>query len=161
MIWVPTDRLQLNVALGLIDTEYVQSGFFDGVNGNRPGSPFAYAADESGSIGAQYEVPLSNGGRVLLVGNYGFTADYARDSAYQRTLIDANGDPVLEPAYGILNSRVVYQPEAGNYSIELWGKNLLDERYVNGGYDARDTWGFDFGIVGRAREVGLGINFEF
>jgi hypothetical protein len=134
---------------------------FDGVNGNAPGSPFAYAAEESGTVGAQYEIPLRNGGRFLLVGNYGFTGDYARDAAYQRTLIDASGAPVLEPSYGILNSRFVYQPAAQNYSFEIWGKNLLDEFYLNGGYDTRDTWGYDFGIVGRAREVGLAINFEF
>jgi iron complex outermembrane receptor protein len=160
VVWLPTDRLQLNLGLGLIDTEYIEAGLFDGNSGNRPGSPFAYAAD-SATLGAQYEVPLSNGGRVVLIGNYGFMDDYARDSAYQRTLIDADGNPVLEPAYGILNSRVVYEPAARNYSVELWGKNLLDERYFNGGYDARGTWGYDFGIVGRAREVGVGINFEF
>ncbi|HLF11129.1 MAG TPA: TonB-dependent receptor, partial [Gammaproteobacteria bacterium] len=51
VIWVPTDRLQLNVGLGLINTQYVQSGVFDGVTGNFPGAPFAYAAEESGTIG--------------------------------------------------------------------------------------------------------------
>ena len=35
-----------------------------------------------------------------------------------------NGNPVLEPAYGILNARFVYEPAARNYSVELWGKNL-------------------------------------
>ena len=50
--------------------------------------------------------------------------DYARDAAYQRTLIDQNGNPVLEPAYGIFNARFVYEPAARNYSVELWGKNL-------------------------------------
>ena len=102
-----------------------------------------------------------NGGRILLVGNYGFTGDYARDAAYQRTQIDANGNPVLEPGYGILNTRFVYEPAARNYSVELWGKNLLDELYINGGFDTRDTWGYDFSIVGRSREVGVSLSFTF
>jgi outer membrane receptor protein involved in Fe transport len=160
-IWLPTERLQLNLGLGLIDTNYVQQGYFDGATGQYPGAPFAYAAEESGTLGVNYEIPLSSGGHFLLVGNYGYMGDYARDSAYQRTLIDANGNPVLEPGYGIFNARFVYEPAARNYAIEIWGKNLTDELYVNGGFDARDPWGYDFSIVGRAREVGVSISFTF
>ena len=161
VVWAPTDRLQLNAGLGLIDTNYIQSGFFDGTTGQFPGAPFAYAAEESGTIGATYDIPLGNGGHILLVGNYGYIGDYARDSAYQRTLIDANGNPILEPGYGILNSRFVYEPAARNYAVEIWGKNLTDELYVNGGFDTRDTWGYDFAIVGRSREVGVSLSFTF
>jgi iron complex outermembrane receptor protein len=151
----------LSFGLGLIDTNYTESGLFDGVSGNLPSAPFAYAPEESGTIGAQYEIPTANGGRFLLVGNYGYIGDYARDAAYQRTLVDQNGNPYLEPAYGILNARFVYEPAAGNYSVELWGKNLTDELYINGGFDTRDNWGYDFAVVGRSREVGLGISFTF
>jgi iron complex outermembrane receptor protein len=167
VIWAPTDRLTLNAGLGLIDTNYIQAGLLTGqpgqasITGNYPGAPFAYAAEESGTLGVQYEIPTANGGRILLVGNYGFTGDYARDPAYQRTQIDANGRPVLEPGYGILNARFVYEPAARNYSVELWGKNLLDELYINGGFDTRDTWGYDFSIVGRSREVGVSLSFTF
>jgi iron complex outermembrane receptor protein len=161
VVWVPTDRLQLNAGLGLIDTNYTQAGVFDGVTGNFPGAPFAYAADESGTIGAQYEIPTPNGGRIMLIGNYGYIGDYARDAAYQRTLVDENGNPVLEPGYGIFNARFLYEPAERNYSVELWGKNLTDELYVNGGFDTRDTWGYDFSIVGRSREIGVGLSFTF
>jgi outer membrane receptor protein involved in Fe transport len=161
VVWLATERLQLNFGLGLIDTNYIASGLFDGVTGNRPDTPFAYAAEESGTVGANYEIPLGNGGHILLVGNYGYMGDYARDSAYQRTHIDANGNPILEPGYGILNARFVYEPADRNFSLELWGKNLTDELYINGGFDARDIWGYDFSIVGRSREVGASISFTF
>jgi len=162
VIWAATDRLTLNAGIGLIDTNYIQAGVFNGVTGNYPGAPFAYAADESGTIGANYDIPLSNGGHILLVGNAGYTGPYARDAAYQRTQIDpVTLKPVLEPSYTILNTRFVYEPSDRKYSVEIWGKNLLDELYVNGGFDTRDTWGYDFSIVGRAREVGLGLSFTF
>jgi iron complex outermembrane receptor protein len=167
VVWVPTDRLTLNAGLGLIDTEYIQAGVLTGppgqasITGNYPGAPFAYAPEESYSIGANYEIPMSNGGRILLVGNYGYRGDYARDAAYQRTFIDQNGNPVLEPGYGILNARFVYEPSARNYAVEVWGKNLTDELYVNGGFDTRDIWGYDFSIVGRSREVGISLSFTF
>jgi iron complex outermembrane receptor protein len=161
VVYVPTDRLQLNLGVGLIDTNYIQAGVFDGVTGNFPGAPFAYAAEESWTLGANYEIPLNNGGHLLLVGNYGYMGDYARDAAYQRTLVDANGNPVLEPAYGIFNARLVYEPADRNYSVEVWGKNLTDELYINGGFDTRDTWGYDFAIVGRSREIGVSLGFTF
>jgi outer membrane receptor protein involved in Fe transport len=161
VVWAASDRLQLNLGLGLIDTTYIQAGFFDGTTGQFPGAPFAYAADESYTLGANYEIPTANGGRILLVGNYGYMGDYARDSAYQRTLIDANGRPILEPGYGILNARFVYEPPNRNFALEIWGKNLTDELYINGGFDTRDTWGYDFSIIGRSREAGVSLSFTF
>ena len=161
VVWVPTNRLRLNFGVGLIDTNYIQAGTFDGVTGNYPGAPFAYAPEHSGTIGANYEIPMSNGGHILLVGDYGYMGPYARDAAYQRTLIDANGKPILEPSYGILNGRFVYEPGNRKYSVEVWGKNLTDELYINGGFDTRDTWGYDFAIVGRSREVGVTLSFTF
>jgi outer membrane receptor protein involved in Fe transport len=162
VIWAATERLTLNAGLGLIDTNYIQAGVFNGVTGNYPGAPFAYAADQSGTLGVQYDIPMRNGGHILLVGNAGYTGEYARDAAYQRTQIDpVTLRPILEPSYTILNTRFVYEPSARNYSVEIWGKNLLDELYVNGGFDTRDTWGYDFSIVGRSREVGVGLSFQF
>ena len=49
VVWAPTDRLNLNYGLGLIDTEYIQAGVLTGppgqasITGNYPGAPFAYA----------------------------------------------------------------------------------------------------------------------
>jgi iron complex outermembrane receptor protein len=161
VIALPTDRLQLNLGLGIINTEYVQSGVFDGMTGNYPGAPFAYAPEMSYTLGANYSIPMSNGGQILLIANYGYMDDYARDAAYQRTKIDDNGVPVEEPGYGILNARLRYEPVDRNYSIELWGTNLTDELYTNGGFDTHDTWGYDFSIIGRSREVGVSLGFEF
>jgi iron complex outermembrane receptor protein len=161
VVALPTDRLQVNFGLGLIDTNYIQAGFFDGVTGNYPGAPFAYASDESATLGLQYDIPMSNGGHIMLVGNYGYMGDYSRDAAYQRTDINPDGTPKLEPGYGILNARLVYEPSDRNYSVEIWGKNLTDEFYINGGFDTRDTWGYDFSVIGRSREVGVSLGFTF
>jgi iron complex outermembrane receptor protein len=161
LAYQPAERVQLNVGLGIIDTNYIQSGFFDGVTGNFPGAPFAYAADNSAMVGITYDVPLRNGGHIMLVGNYGWMDDYARDAAYQRTRVDENGNPVLEPSYGIFNARLLFEPADRNYAVELWGKNLTDELYVNGGFDTRDIWGYDFAIIGRSREVGVSLSFVF
>jgi iron complex outermembrane receptor protein len=160
-VWLPTDRLQLTAGIGAIDTNYTFSGVFDGRDGIAPGSKFAYAPDNSAQIGVQYSMPMSNGGQITLVGNYGWMDDYTRDAAYQRNHVDADGNIVLEPSYGILNARLVYEPADRNYSVSLWGRNLTDELYINGGFDTRNVWGYDFAIVGRSREIGMSLGFQF
>ncbi len=159
--YIPIDELVLTLNIGLIDTAYIERGVFDGVNGISPNSPFAYAADESFSLGAVYDYNLSNGGTLSFSGKYGWMGDYARDSAYQRTRIDSSGNIIKEPSYGILNGRVTYTPQDGNWSASLWGNNLTDELYINGGFDTRNVWGYDFSVIGRSREIGFTVNMEF
>ena len=161
LTYIPIDDLVLTLNIGLIDTAYIERGLFDGINGIAPNSPFAYAADESFSLGAVYDIRMGNGGMVTLSGKYGWMGDYARDSAYQRTRIDANGNIIKEPSYGILNGRITYTPPAGNWSASLWGNNLTDEQYINGGFDTRNVWGYDFSVIGRSREVGVTVNMTF
>jgi hypothetical protein len=43
----------------------------------------------------------------------------------------------------------------------LFGTNLTDEWYVNGGIDVGLYQGYDFGTIGRPREVGLGAQIVF
>lgn len=159
--YAPIDNLLLTLGLGLLDTQYNESGIFDGVNGISPNSDFAYAADQSAALGANYSFSLGNGALLTMSANYGWMGEYVRDAAYQRTSIDAKGNPIAEPAYGILNSRLVYAPNAGNWSVSLWGSNLTDEQYVNGGFDTRNVWGYDFSVVGRAREMGISLDMQF
>jgi iron complex outermembrane receptor protein len=180
VVVAPTDRLRLNASLGIIDTSYRNNGTFvatgadlsgpivtpvTALNGSgiSPGdsSPFAYAPDNSASVGMQYELPLSSGASLTFVGNYGWMDKYVRDTANQRIPHDAAGNIEFEPAYGILNTRMVYTPADSNWTANIWVTNVTDEQYVNGGFDARTVWGYDFAIVGPPREVGAGINVRF
>ena len=129
--------------------------------GLQPGLPFAYAPDRSASVAVQYELPLQNGGRVLFMGNYGWMDDYIRDAANQRIPPSDDGGIKMEPSYGILNARAVIEPADASWSLSFWGRNLTDEWYVNGGFDAREVWGYDFALIGRSREVGISLGFEF
>src|SRR5690606_367183 len=165
VIYAPREfeRWQFNVGLGIINTAYREAGFFDPNTGSgtSPSAPFAYAPDNSASIGITYDLPLQNGASVLFSGNYGWMDDYVRDAAHQRILIDESGNYIMEPSYGVLNTRFVYEPAQGNWSVALWGTNLTDEQYVNGGFDARQVWGYDFAVIGPPREIGASVNIQF
>ena len=72
-----------------------------------------------------------------------------------------NGNIEYEPAYGVFNANVRYEPPQGNWYLEAWGRNLGDVQYVNGGFDTRTVWGYDFTVIGQSREVGVSLGFEF
>ena len=146
--------------MGTLNTAYTARGSFDGTNGIGPNTPFAYSPENTASFGVQYDIPASKGSWVV-AGNYGWRDEHTRDNANQRTPVDANGNYIMEPSYGVLNSRVVYTPSDGNWSATVWGTNLTDEQYVNGGFDTRFVWGYDFSVIGRSREVGVGLNVNF
>src|SRR5690606_7969078 len=62
LIYAPREfeRWQFNVGLGMINTAYREAGFFDPNTGSgtSPSAPFAYAPDNSASIGITYDMPL-------------------------------------------------------------------------------------------------------
>ncbi len=165
LVYAPAsfDRWRFNAGLGIIDTAYRESGFFDPASGSgtSPSGPFAYAPDNSASIGVQYDMPLASGGHVMVVGHYGWMDKYVRDAAHQRILIDEGGSYIFEPAYGVLNARVVYEPAERNWTLAVWATNVTDEQYVNGGFDARQVWGYDFAVIGPPREVGASLSIRF
>ena len=166
-IWVPTDRLTLNAAIGLIDTEYIQAGVLTVFRVRR--------ASRATTRVPRSHMPRRRVARWVLDMTFpwgtaakshllGTTAIWGTTRATRR-IKDGRRSTKREPrARASLRhsqTRVLYQPAAQNYTVELWGKNLLDELYINGGFDTRDTWGYDFSIVGRSREVGLGLSFTF
>ena len=70
---------------------------------------------------------------------------------------DGSNNP--EPAYGLLNARIVYTAARANWRLSLFGTNLTNEWYVNGGFDLGPPWGYAPATIGRPREAGVGVQF--
>jgi len=156
--YLPGERWEIDFGLGLLDTEYLNIGDPpENGTGLQPGIPFRYAPDVSYTLGVCYRVPLANGGTVLLAGNYGWMDEYQRASASEFQTRNSDGSNKPEPAYGILNARIIYEPVSADWRLSLFGTNLTDEWYVNGGGDTAFAWGYDFGTIGRPREIGVGL----
>mgnify|MGYP006170586493 CR=1 len=61
-----------------------------------------------------------------------------------------------------LNARISWQHEDDNLKIGLWGKNLLDERYVVGfGSLTADLLGTPYARINRGVEFGIDIKYTF
>ncbi len=155
IMWLLADDWQLNGSIGLLDTKYLAVGDPDS-SPLRVGAPFQYAPDSSYSVGLQYNTTLAGGADLTIRGDYGWMDEYERDAAEQRQPVRGP-----EPAYGLLSLRAKYTAPDGSWSASVFGSNLTDERYVNGGFDARNPFGLDFIVVGRPREIGASLQFNF
>ena len=162
LIYAANDRWDFDLALGLLDTEYLDIGDPPpNGTGLQPGIPFAYAPELSYALGTRYRWPLGGSGELLFVGNYGWMDEYQREAANQFQSKNPDGSDKPEPSYGILNARVIYQPASRNWQVSLFGTNLTNEWYVNGGVDLRTLSGIDSAIIGRPREVGGDLKLVF
>jgi iron complex outermembrane receptor protein len=160
--YLPAERWELTFALGLLDTEYLAIGDPPpNGSGLQPGTPFAYAPETSYSLGVRYRLPLATGAELLFAGDYGWMDDYERVSANDLQVKNPDGSPRPEPAYGLLNARIVYQPPNPSWQVALFGTNLTDEWYVNGGVNVTAFQGYDGGTIGRPREIGASVRFAF
>jgi hypothetical protein len=109
--------------LGTLNTAYTARGSFDGTNGIGPNTPFAYSPENTASFGVQYDIPASKGSWVV-AGNYGWRDEYTRDNANQRTPIDANGNYIMEPSYGVLKLARRLYAERGQLVCDRVGHEL-------------------------------------
>jgi iron complex outermembrane receptor protein len=148
-LWYPTDNLSINLAAGWLDTAYTNVGQATTIGLN---SSFAFAPDFQASVGAQYDWIQPNGATMSYRLDYGWTNKYV-------TIQDIRLQKV-QPQYGLLSGRMTYQPAAGDWSYAIWGRNLGNEWYQQGGFGAF-LGGVDQGIVARPREFGITLNLEF
>jgi hypothetical protein len=158
----PNASWDLDFSFALLDTEYLDIGV-PPANGSglQPGTPFAYAPDTSFSLSVRHRLPLANGGELQFVGDYGWMGEYQRASSNERQPKNADGSNKPEPSYGILNARIVYELPKHSCRISVFGTNLTNEWYVNGGFDAGVFAGYDFGTIGWPRQIGAGVAFSF
>ena len=162
LTWVPGQHWTITGSLAFAKNRYKYIGVPSTTgNGLQPGLPFAYSPDHSASLTLQYDQSLTGGGHIVYVGRYGWSDKYVTDPANQRIRRDANGNIIYEPAYGVFNASMRYEPMNRSWYLELWGRNLGDVQYINGGFDARTVWGYDFSTIGRSRELGAAIGFSF
>lgn len=153
LIYAPNSLWRLNFTLALLDTEYLDVGDPE-VSPLRIGDEFAYAPDVSYTIGVQRYLNLPSGAELTFRADYGWKDEYQKDSAPDRQ------SPEPEPAYGLLNARVVYGFPNRDWRLSLFGRNLTDEYYESGGIVANSV-GAEFVTLGRPREYGLSFDFTF
>ncbi|MGE4657533.1 MAG: TonB-dependent receptor, partial [Gammaproteobacteria bacterium] len=144
-----SDALQLDFTVGMLDTAYTSLGQATQI---KVGDTFRQAPELTWSIGLQHDTALTNGGTFTTRLDYGFVDDYVRVRESQRQ--------TFQESYSKLNARFNYEPPEGDWRLSVFGTNLTDERYLNGGF-LSTGFAFDLATVARPREVGASLEFFF
>ncbi len=151
--WIPTERLRVDLSVGLLETEYQKLGLAGqgAVPAVSIGSQFAGAPEVTTNLAVSYDLPLSNGAMLLPRMDYTYTDDYTLQTGeiLQRT----------QEGFGMLNARLTYD-SGQDWTVELSATNLTNEYYFNSGFFTRAEQ-IHFMTVGRPREWGLTFSYNY
>ncbi|MCK0071106.1 TonB-dependent receptor [Kordiimonas laminariae] len=150
-----SDGFDLNATVAYLDATYTNF-FEDGVDfsGNRLANSPKWAY----SFGAQYRYSVPDFGELT------FRTDYAwRDNVdFKR-----NNQPQFRAdTYALLNARISYLSEDGNWEVSLYGQNLTNNRYVTYITSGRNVLGEADGslpvsVFGEPRQYGIQLKRTF
>jgi iron complex outermembrane receptor protein len=155
--YLPAEQWQFDLDMGFLDTEYTQiaEGSELGLSDN-----FGMAPELQYSFGGQWNGDLPNGSGITM------RLDYMYTDGYNRTYVPGDhstrytGEEFEQDAFGLLNARLVFAPPEGNWEVAVFGTNLTDERYTDGGFMS-PLLQIDDGTIGRPREAGVTLSFTF
>ena len=119
--------LQLNAALGLLDTKYDKLQVVNG-GANLAGAEFGRAPHVTLNVGASYAFDLGSSGSIQL----GADARYQSHQFYYITPQDRVNRTLLnQPGYTLASARVAYTTADDRFTFTVYVNNLFDEAYRN------------------------------
>jgi iron complex outermembrane recepter protein len=149
---VPIESLRVSANLAWLDATYtdypnapVPGGGSVDVTGNR----LNYSPEYSASVSAEYTHELASAGAIYVRGDYSW-----KDDAFYTPL---NNPMVGQEAYGVVNASLGYMSPRGEWTVELYGRNLSDEQYLTNVYTASAV---PAGIPGAPRNYGVRVSWK-
>jgi len=153
-----SDALDLFATYGYNHSRF-EAGIYDG-------NKFRLSPDHRASVGAVLRLAVA-GGEFEVQPTYTWQSEvFFNDDndipALQTTAFvpDLVQDE-LQEAYGLLNLRVRFAPDGGNWEVEAFGENLLDEEYVKDAGNTGDALGMPTFIAGRPTLYGASIRVRY
>ncbi len=179
----PIDGLTLSASFGLLDSKY-KSGACPANPADIPafpaqlgscvvssagpvsvgGNPFPYAAKQSASFAADWNLVDDGKNKLTLHGDVNYTGQFYFDSFkdYSRAPLQVVSSGKFgegEGKYWIANARATYT--MGNYSISVWGKNLTDKVYYPFGISLENLFGNGYRVRALPRTYGVEATVRF
>ena len=134
--WRPLDGLDIKLAGSYLDTEVKKFedgyNFFTAAYENYKGNELPNAPELSFNALVSYEWGVADGYLMRA------TVDYAyRDDSF---FFMSNQAVDLIEDYDVINARIGFEPEDGQWGASLWVKNLGDETYYTSGATVNDVY---------------------
>jgi len=150
--WTPVRGLLIDAQVGYLDAQYEEFADARFPGGSRAFQTPAFAPDWTLRFGAQYEAELGRGGFLTFGGQARHRSEMAL--AIDNTTISTNPalvtriEGLFAEPYWIADARIVWENQARNFSLGLYGQNLFDEVYK--------TEGQEFSSIGSIRTAYYG-----
>lgn len=156
-----TTGLTFEASVGYTDRKYKKFIFVDPVT-NLPVdisdvAKFQYSAGTTASVGAQYDTPLGDFGRLTA------RADWSYRSKIYWHPVNPFNDVIADDGLGLLSGRIsLSEIDLGGSqaAIAIWGRNLTNEEYLLSGIDF-GALGFAGGMYGDPRSYGVELTLKF
>lgn len=152
---VPTEGLTLRGSLAFLDTKYKNFLYFDPVAAKTldlEGFALQNAPRWASTLGANFTTKLPGDASIVADVSWMYTA-----SKFYTAVVNTPRS-TIQPTYYVDALLTYYGPDK-RYSVGLWGKNLLDNRYISTVYDSPGY----MGLVGYAppRQFGVSVGYNF
>jgi len=151
---IPVDSLTLKASIAYLDAQYERFNPLNptlGTHFDMSGESLQNAPEWTASTSALYEFALWGGTAAARV-EYNYT-----DEKYLTNLF--NVPRSLIQATHLVNTNLEWTPADGRWSLSLWARNLLDERYLSSGFE---TTGFNaFVSYVSPRRAGIALSYNW
>lgn len=151
----PVEGLMLSLGASLLHSEYLDFWTQDSLGNpvDNSGNTMVNAPKYSLNGSAYYEYALPGGDAVVTTLNADYKGKVFTDTGNTDRLAQ---DPVL-----LVNGRVGWRSPDGAYETGLWGKNLLDKKYIVDTVDLMTDLNFDILYYGDPRTFGVYFKTNF
>ena len=152
---LPTDGLTLRGSLAYLDTAYKDFLYFDPVSAattQLKGAALQNAPKWASTLGVNYSYTMPNDSKIVADLSWMYTA-----KKYYTAILNTPRSTV-QPTYYV-DALLTWHAPGDKFSVGLWGKNLLDKRYISTVYDSPGY----MGLVGYAppRQFGASVGVKF
>jgi len=149
---VPIENLQINAGVGYTDAEYTSLDPTVLATGVTLDSKFAQVPEWTGNLDVAYTIDAGLGQITPRVG-----LSY-RSEVYMNAI---NTPSLLQDSYTLVNASIGYETGDGRWRFTLFGQNLTDEDYFNGGFGDLQDQGYAEVAVGRPLEYGVTVDYRY
>lgn len=157
-VWAASENFELFGTYAYNHSRF-KAGIYDG-------NQLRLSPDHRASVGMTWTLPVG-GGAFEIQPTYSWQSEVFFDDDNDRTDLQARNlvpdlmVDELQESYGLLNLRIRYAPNAGNWSIEAFADNLLDEEFVKDAGNTGDGLGMPTFIAGEPRTVGVVFGVKY
>jgi outer membrane receptor protein involved in Fe transport len=156
--------LSANDALDLFATYAFNHSRFEA--GIYDGNHFRLAPDHRASVGLIWLLPVA-GGELAVMPAYSWQSEmFFNDDNDRADLQTGNFVPdtvvdEVQESYGLMNLRLRYTSGQGDWSVEAFADNLLDEQFIKDAGNTGDGLGLPTFIAGEPRTVGVVFGVKY